>query len=238
MPNATPDAPNPAPQPAQAGKWLAIETSGLFGSVAAGQVDRNGCEIVAAETLPRDARSARTLAPTIQRLLGRLGWAPGDLTTVAVAVGPGSFTGLRVGVTTAKAFAWGIGAAVLAVDTLDALAAAATPPDASDSRLTTVVDAQRSELFVARFSAGGGEWRRETPTSRTTAAALQAELGPADRVVGPAAATVGGDPSEPQADAVLRVAWRRWLAGEADSVLALVPQYYRASAAEEKLATQ
>jgi tRNA threonylcarbamoyladenosine biosynthesis protein TsaB len=240
---STPSEQLSTPTPAQAGKWLAIETSGLFGSVAAGIVspeacEPEACEIVADRPLPRDARSARTLAQMIQSVLSELGWAPTDLAAVAIAAGPGSFTGLRVGVTTAKTLAWAAGAAVIGVDTLDALAVAAGPPQDAPGRLWTVLDAQRGELFAASFDATGGAWERHMPTRRTAAETLKADLQPTDRVVGPPAATIGGEPLEPTAAGVLQVAWRRWRNGAAESVFALVPQYHRLSAAEEKIATK
>lgn len=223
------------------GRWLAIETSGLFGSVAAGEVCDDGCSIVASAPLPRDQRSARTLAPAIERLLNECGWRPAEVTCVAVAVGPGSFTGLRVGVTTAKAFAYAVGAGAVAVDTLDALAEAAEPQDSG--RLWATLDAQRRELFLAPFEAEDAGWTRGGETHRSTRDELAAELAEGDAVVGPlaeelAALRPGVSPiiAEPAATAVLRVAWRRWAAGEWDDPLALVPRYHRLSAAEEKAA--
>lgn len=238
MSNSTPSDQLSTPTPAKAGKWLAIETSGLFGSVAAGMVNQDACEIIADRPLPRDARSARTLAPMIQSLLSELGWKPSELAAVAIAVGPGSFTGLRVGVTTAKTLAWAGGAAAIGVDTLDALAVAAGPPQDAPGRLWTVLDAQRGELFAASFNATGGAWERHTATRRATVENLKAELGPGDLVVGPPAPALSGEPLEPTAAAVLQVAWRRWRDGAAESVFALAPQYHRLSAAEEKLVTE
>lgn len=228
---------------ATAGPWLAIETAGLYGSLAAGEVTEVGCHLLERVDLRTDARSAQTLAPAIDDLLKRLGWAPTDLACVAVAIGPGSFTGLRVGIVTAKTLAYATGAAILGVDTLDALAEAATPPGQPDAGLWTVLDAQRQELFAAHYvpnkAADDGRWRRDEPTKRMTREALAACARPSDRVVGPIAESlqikaecVDGNPT---AEAVLRVAHRRWLEGASDSVFALAPQYHRLSAAEEKL---
>lgn len=230
------------PRPAKPGRWLALETSGLHGSVAAAEVNESGCQIVASEPLSRDARSAQTLAPTIAAVLERLGWEPKSVAAVGVAVGPGSFTGLRVGVATAKTFAYATGAAVLGVDTLDVLAEADAPGEGANG-LWTVLDAQRRELFAARFVPNGDRWAREEPTQRLSRAALDDYLRQGDRVVGPVADTLAdGAPAgvafhaaEPQAEAVLQVAQRGWRAGQADSVLGLAPQYFRLSAAEEKL---
>lgn len=227
---------------ARPGRWLAIETSGMHGSIAAAEVSAEGCEVVASESLRRDARSAQTLAPAIHALLERLGWAPSDLATLCVAAGPGSFTGLRVGVVTAKTLAYALRAPILGVDTLDALAEADAPSD-DETALWTILDAQRGELFAARFVPDEGHWSPNEPTQRLTRQALLDYLQEDDRVIGPTAWTFADEVFthgqfegvEPQADAVLQVAWRKWKEGAADNVFAMAPQYLRQSAAEEKL---
>ncbi len=72
---------------------------------------------------------------------------------VAVAVGPGSFTGLRVGVTTVKLFAYAVGAEVLGINTLEVIAAQA-PDEIGD--VWAVLDALRGEIIAAYFCAGQG----------------------------------------------------------------------------------
>src|SRR5262245_27922792 len=121
-------------------KILALETSGSLGSVAALEDER----LLA--TLPLDPakRAARSLAPTIQRLLEQVGWRPADVQLVAVASGPGSFTGLRLGVTTAKTFAYAVGCQLLGVNTIEALAAG-TPRECSP--LNVAIDAHRQQVF-------------------------------------------------------------------------------------------
>ena len=76
--------------------------------------------LLAELSLDHTQRSAQSLAPAIEALLTQVGWLPRDVQLVAVSVGPGSFTGLRVGVTTAKVFAYAVGAEVLGIDTLEA----------------------------------------------------------------------------------------------------------------------
>ena len=229
-----------AAKTAEAGRWLALETSGYHGSIAAAEVTRDACRVVAFEPLSQAERSAQSLAPAVDALLKRLGWEPASLANVAVAVGPGSFTGLRVGVVTAKALAYATGSAVLGVDTLDALAEAAAP---TAERLWTVIDAQRRECFLAMFERDTERWQRTGPNDRRTQDDARDALTEGDSVVGPIASLVVGeragvtsDEVEPLADAVLTVAWRRWLAGESDDVFELAPRYHRPSAAEEKLA--
>src|SRR4030042_1258471 len=100
---------------------LALETTDKAGSVAA-MADGN---LLAELTLGQTQRSAQSRAPAMLALLKQVGWRPADVQLVAVSVGPGSFTGLRVGVTTAKVFAYAIGAEVLAIDTLETIASGA-----------------------------------------------------------------------------------------------------------------
>jgi tRNA threonylcarbamoyladenosine biosynthesis protein TsaB len=125
---------------------LAIETVAAAGSVAL-LVDE---ELVVPEVeLEAARRSAQTLAPGIAGLLERVGWSPADIELVAVASGPGSFTGLRIGITTAKAFAYAVGCQVAGVNTL--LAIASRAPRELET-VSAVIDAQRGELFVADFT--------------------------------------------------------------------------------------
>lgn len=233
-----------APKKAEAGRWIAVETAGLYGTVAAAEVTPDACRTVASKALPRDARSAQTLAPALRSLLDGLGWDPASVAAVVVAVGPGSFTGLRVGVATAKTYAYATGAAVIGVDTLDALAEATPLPAEEGTRLWTVLDAQRSELFAASHLVQEGRWVRDDRTQRLAAGTLANFAGQADLVVGPTAEKLpeAGDfrtlNAEPSASAVLRVGWRRWQNGAADNVFALAPEYHRLSAAEEKLVVE
>lgn len=228
---------------AEPGRWIAIETAGLYGSVAVAEVTTEACQIVASKSLRRDARSAQTLAPAMQSLLEGVGWEPTSLAAVAVSVGPGSFTGLRVGVATAKTFAYATGAAVLGIDTLDALSEAAPQPAGAESSLWPVLDAQRGELFTAHFAAKQGSWERDEPTQRLTREALAERASAGDLMIGPTAETLaelgafGTLNAVPNAAAVLAVAWREWKSGAVGNAFALAPAYHRLSAAEEKLKT-
>ena len=97
---------------------LAIETSTARGSVALLRRD----ELVGEFVLAEDQRTAQSLFPAMAQLLAQAGWAPRTIDLVAVTSGPGSFTGLRIAVTAAKTFAYGCGASLVAVDTLQVLA--------------------------------------------------------------------------------------------------------------------
>jgi tRNA threonylcarbamoyladenosine biosynthesis protein TsaB len=223
---------------------IAIESTGRHGSVAALQGAADRAELRHQITLTGDQRTAQAMAPALRELLTQVEWAPRSVELVAVAVGPGSFTGLRIGVTTAKTFAYAVGANVIGVNSLAAMAAQAP---SSTAPLWTVLDAQRQELFVARFAKTDAD---DIPTDCATSIALRdvwlAQLQPGDRVMGPPMrslqerlpAGVVALPEtlwQPMAAAVGQVGWRAYQSGRRDDVWQLVPQYYRASAAEEKL---
>ncbi len=131
---------------------LVIETSSRRG--AAALADERG--MVVAENLPGTVRHAGELLPAIDRMLKEQGWRPDTLTEVFVSIGPGSFTGLRVGVTVARTLAWSLGARVVAVPTVDVLALNALRADPPPTRLAVVLDAKQSRVFAAAFDLRGG----------------------------------------------------------------------------------
>jgi tRNA threonylcarbamoyladenosine biosynthesis protein TsaB len=108
----------------------------------------------AAERSHQEGRiHAESLAPAIEEVCALSGITVRDVEAIAVDVGPGLFTGLRVGVATAKALAQGLGIGVLAVSSLDILAAAALAEAGPDESRTVVVvvDARRGEVFTSRY---------------------------------------------------------------------------------------
>src|SRR5262245_59286513 len=99
-----------------------------------------------------------------------------DVRLVATTIGPGSFTGLRVGVTAAKVFAYAVGAEVLGVSTLAVIAhqcGQLTP----QAEIHSILDAQRKELFLGRFQYQATQSDRELPllTRRSTDAIVTSE---------------------------------------------------------------
>jgi len=96
-------------------------------------------------------RHAELLAPSIAKVIADAGASPRDLTGVAVGVGPGPYTGLRVGVVTAKVLADALGIPVYGVSTLDVIAA-----DVEGERSFLVAtDARRREVYYARYDQSG-----------------------------------------------------------------------------------
>lgn len=125
-------------------KILAIETSGRIGSVAIA----NGPELLAEHTFSEGMRHAVELMPTIRALFNHAGWTPADLSEIYVSTGPGSFTGLRIAISIARALNQAVNCKLLAVPTLDVLSLNA-PPDVAN--LLVVLDAKRGQVFGAHY---------------------------------------------------------------------------------------
>jgi tRNA threonylcarbamoyladenosine biosynthesis protein TsaB len=109
-------------------------------------------------TLSGKRRHVETLAPAMEHLLSQLGLAASDLTVVAVDLGPGLFTGLRVGVAAAKGLAQALGIGVVGLSSLDILTRAARE-HGHRGHVLVAVDARRGEVFasVRELRAGPGE---------------------------------------------------------------------------------
>jgi tRNA threonylcarbamoyladenosine biosynthesis protein TsaB len=238
---------------------LAVDTSGFSGSVALLQ----GPVVLAERALDPARRSAQTLAPAIAEVLRSQQVQPAQIRLVATTIGPGSFTGLRVGVTTAKSFAYAVGADVVGVSTLEAIAME-LPLQMHISHpreIHAVLDAGRKELFVGRFRAeaigeeypdlaGGLVFQRAAPDTLIAADAWLASL-PADAIVAgtglarllprlPGTVTIAPrELWEPRASRVgglaLSINWHR---EQSDDVWRLAPVYLRPSYAEEKAAAK
>jgi tRNA threonylcarbamoyladenosine biosynthesis protein TsaB len=129
---------------------LAAETSRPPGSIALLHDAAPAYEVV----LPTTGRTTQQLFPLLQQLLIEANWTPADVELLAVTIGPGSFTGLRIGITLAKLWAYACQCPVVALDSLDVVAAQA---ESDAERLEVVMHAEREQLFHARFV-------REAPT--------------------------------------------------------------------------
>jgi tRNA threonylcarbamoyladenosine biosynthesis protein TsaB len=103
---------------------LAVETSGARGGIALADGDKLLGEVMLGEGL----RHGRDLVPTIKDACERAGWDRRRIDLVAVSIGPGSFTGVRIAVTLAKVMAFDAGSKVVAVPSLRVMAENA-PPD-------------------------------------------------------------------------------------------------------------
>lgn len=131
---------------------LAIDTA--LPAVSACVLDRDAETPVASETIPMERGHGEALVPLIQRVVGRTDGGFDALDRVAVTVGPGSFTGIRIGLAAAQAIALACKADVVGVSTLSALAAPLMGNE-KDGVVCAAVDARYGKIFVAAFGADG-----------------------------------------------------------------------------------
>src|SRR5262249_4701410 len=128
-------------------RLLILETSGKGGLVAVARGTNGLGELRLEET----RRHARDVAPFTSRLLGEQGWRPRDLDAVLVSVGPGSYTGLRVGLMAAKSLAYATGCALIGVETFTAIA---QQVPAEVALVDILADAQQERVYVQSFRRG------------------------------------------------------------------------------------
>ena len=148
---------------------LAIDTATAFVSVAIGDAGAVRCEI----RLGTGRRHAEQLAPAIKYLCDESGVQLDHLAVVAVGIGPGLFTGLRVGVTTAKVMAQALRVPVVGVPSLDLVA---WPLRSSRRTVVAVLDARRREVFHARYRPVPGGLQRVGEYAVGTPAELVGDL--------------------------------------------------------------
>ena len=134
-----------------------------------------GGSVVAFEEITTDRRHAEELAPMVQRVMAAANLELGDLDALAVDVGPGRFTGLRVGLATVRSLAFALDLPVVGLTSLEILAAGQP-----DRAVTAVIDARRAEVFQQSFNIDGST----SPALVGPADELAARIASADVVVG------------------------------------------------------
>jgi tRNA threonylcarbamoyladenosine biosynthesis protein TsaB len=217
---------------------LILETSGRTGQVAVALGD----ELRGVRRLDEARRHARDLAPAAASLLAEQGWRPRDVQAVVVSRGPGSYTGLRVGLMSAKTFAYATGCALLAVETFAAVALQA--PE-SVGRLDVLADAQQDKVYVQPLVRDAGAWRPLAELTIRPFADWLAARDASAAVTGPGlhkwvsrlpegVPVMDASLWEPQPASLLRLGLARFVAGERDDPWALEPLYLRPSSAEEQ----
>jgi tRNA threonylcarbamoyladenosine biosynthesis protein TsaB len=225
---------------AQTPRFLILETSGRVGQVALAQGD----QVLGVRRLDEARRHARDLAPAVSELLKEQGWNPRDVGGVVVDLGPGSYTGLRVGIMSAMAFAYATGGPVFGVGAFPAIALQ-VPEEVR--RADVIADAQQGKVYVQRFmrQAATPLWIAESEL-RIEVAARWLEGLPADVcVTGPGLSVYRGRlrPEvsrvdavawEPRPQSLLQLALPRFHRSESDDLWRLEPLYGRPSSAEEK----
>jgi tRNA threonylcarbamoyladenosine biosynthesis protein TsaB len=134
-------------------RWLLIETSGREGLIGLSV----GATVIAEKRLDGSRRHVQDLAPAMSDLLIGADWDPSHVYGVAVSLGPGSYTGLRVGVMSAKAFAFATGCRLVGIPTFHILA---RQSDLPALRLEVIADALKDKLYVQSFArrCAADEW--------------------------------------------------------------------------------
>ena len=212
---------------------LAIDTATHMAGIAL--YDQNGLHVE--QTWRSSANHTVELMPSIVRACKQQGLAPSDLTAVGASLGPGSFTGLRVGLSVAKGLALALNIPVLGVPTLDATAYAhshGTLP------VCAVLPAGRGRWCVAFYQTIAGDWQRRSDYARMNTDDLVAALqepalvcGELDvqlvrelRRVTPREVVIANPASAARRTGYLaELAWQRFVAGERDDLASLSPIY-------------
>ncbi len=132
---------------------LALETSQHQGGVALRRADGT----VDVEAMA-SGRHNDDLMPAIDRVVRRAGLTPADLDAIALSVGPGGFTGLRIAVSTAKMLAYATGASIVAVPTAEVVVEGSAVDGAGHGTLMVVLPTKRQSLWSAPFERSGGKW--------------------------------------------------------------------------------
>jgi tRNA threonylcarbamoyladenosine biosynthesis protein TsaB len=130
---------------------LHLETSTKACSVA---LSLDGKRIAVKEVLSDDFSHSENLTNFVQNVLDEAGIKMKELSAVSVASGPGSYTGLRIGVSTAKGFCYALGIPLIAIDSLTSLFQVATKTHVNQT-VCAMIDARRREVFSAIFDANG-----------------------------------------------------------------------------------
>lgn len=221
---------------------LLLDSAGRAGCV--GLATARG--VVAATHLPGEMRHAAELMPAVDDLLRGQGWPAESLTDVFLTIGPGSFTGLRLGVAIARTLAWSVGVRIVAVPTLDVLAMNALTLEPPAEHVAVLLDAKRGQVYAAAFRLEGGWYRAVIDACLEEPAVFLA------RCPRPLAVLGEGIPAHRQAvhDSAAAVLDPRYWPGQAENVFALgrerlaaggytlagelLPFYIRRPEAEEK----
>ena len=214
---------------------MAVETSTLAGGAALLDGDR----VIGEFLLDVRITHSERLMPAIDRLLRDASWTTASLEGLAVAVGPGSFTGLRIGLSAVKALAWALGLGVAAVPTLDALAA--TLPFAAHP-VCPVLAARRNEVYCSLHRWDGVTMRRQWDDLALAPDELASRLTEPTILLGDGAHLIASRHARlapphrrmPSAAAVGVLGLARFRAGEVVSAGELSPFYLRPSQAELK----
>jgi tRNA threonylcarbamoyladenosine biosynthesis protein TsaB len=210
---------------------LAIDTAHKNGSITLAEADNNSFQLVQTLAIDGGAFSAQ-LVPRIAQLLSNNGFEKNLLDAYAACIGPGSFTGLRIGLAGVKGLTEVLPRPIAAVSSLEALAASAS---GSTENLLAVLDAGRSEFYAGEYRRSGHALTRiaeslctadELTTLMKKGSAVVASQPAVAEFVAKAGANVITVPEVDSAQ-IAKVGWRKLLAGDTISPDALDANYLR-----------
>jgi tRNA threonylcarbamoyladenosine biosynthesis protein TsaB len=215
---------------------LAADTSGKNGSLALARVSAGQLETLEVVPLAGGTFSAQ-LVPQIAALLHHHGYSKREIDALVVVSGPGSFTGLRVGLAAIKGLAEVLGKPIAAVSLLEAAARSAS----SAGRVLAALDAGRGEAYCGEYEVAAGHARmisekllKQSDIAGTGAALVITPDRTVAEAIRAAAAKVEEIPY-PRADVIARLGWEKLQRGEITTPEALEANYIRRSDAEMAL---
>ncbi len=221
-------------------KVVGIETSSLIGSIAV----CDGSAIVGKKTFGKHLNHGKEIVSSLESIFNEINWDPKDIDLIAVSIGPGSYTGLRIGVTCAKTIAYGLGKPVINVPTLDVLVE--NVKDKNATIVCPVIDAKRKSVYACIYD--------RKKNNKNTDYLIISPKSLIDML--PDSTLIFGDGVEPYKDIfaqkeitiakdeklgiaeavnVARLGLKRYEQGERCEINSLVPLYLRKSEAEEKM---
>jgi tRNA threonylcarbamoyladenosine biosynthesis protein TsaB len=211
---------------------LAADTSGKHGSIALARCGADeGCTVVEVVPLVGGTFSAQ-LVPQIAALLAKHGFDKRDIGAFAVVTGPGSFTGVRVGLAAVKALAEVLDKPIAAVSLLEAIAVSGC----SQGRVLAILDAGRSEVYAGEYDVKAASAQLVSERLMTRAelmeSAVASIVATADHSLANEAREAGLQVEEielPRGDAIARLGWQKIRGGEAVSPEGLEANYIRRS---------
>jgi tRNA threonylcarbamoyladenosine biosynthesis protein TsaB len=218
---------------------LIVDTSGKSGFVALARAEEEGIELIEEVPLAGGTFSAQ-LVPQIAGLLANHGFSKTDIGAFVAVAGPGSFTGLRVGLAAIKALAEILRKPIVPVSLLEVIALAGHV----DGKVLAALDAGRGEVYIGEYEVSGEDDPRKDarmlreellPVDAFLSAALTLTIVTPDAALGAkvrdAGVSVAGM-DRPGAEMIARVGWRKLQSGETVSPEQLEANYIRRSDAE------
>jgi tRNA threonylcarbamoyladenosine biosynthesis protein TsaB len=217
---------------------LAIDTSGKHGTIALARCGPEACNVIEVVPLEGGTFSAQ-LVPQIAQLLAKHGFSKTDIDGFAVVSGPGSFTGVRVGLAAIKALAEVLEKPIAAVSLLEAISVSG----GVTGRVTAVLDAGRGEVYAGEYEVQANDAtlvgerlldRTELLESAKVSLVVTADYSLADAVR--AAGLQSEEIELPRSDMIARLGWQKILAGKITLPQELDANYIRRPVPEPQTA--